>query len=151
MKKILFICHGNICRSPTAEFVMKYLIKKENLKNEYYISSAAVSSEELGHDIYGKAKAVLDRHGIPYEKRKAYQVKNSDYEKYDLFIIMDEDNRRRLLRIFGGDALNKIHLLGEYSGTYRDVYDPWYTLDFEAAYNDILAGCKGLLEQLKGK
>lgn len=148
MFKILFICHGNICRSPMAEFIFKDIVKKNNKEKDFFIKSRAVSNEETGHDIYGKAKGALERHGIPFEKHSAKIVTAEDYDSFDLLIIMDKDNRQRLLRIVGEDRENKIHLLGEYSGTNRDVSDPWFTEDFETAYKDIYDGCNGLLNAL---
>ena len=149
MTKLLFICLGNICRSPMAEAVMRQLAAEAGRSNEFEIASAAVSEEEWGHPIYPQAAAILRRQGIPYDgQRTARQMKVSDYEKYDLIIAMDEANIRGIQRIAGGDPDDKIRLLLDFAGQHRNVADPWYTRDFETAYNDILMGCQALLATL---
>jgi len=149
MTKILFICLGNICRSPMAEAIMKHLAAEAGRSDEFEIASAAVSEEEWGNPIYPPAASVLRRHGIAYDgQRIARQMKASDYEKYDLIIAMDEANIRGIRRIAGGDPDNKIRLLLDYAGEHRNVADPWYTRDFETAYDDILLGCRALLAAL---
>lgn len=146
MTKILFICLGNICRSPMAEAIMKHLAAETGRSGEFEIASAAVSEEEWGNPIYPPAASVLHRHGIAYDgQRIARQMKASDYEKYDLIIAMDEANIRGIRRIAGGDPDDKIRLLLDYAGEHRNVADPWYTRDFETAYDDILTGCRALL------
>lgn len=148
MIKILFICHGNICRSPLAEFIMKDLVKKEGLENNFYIASCATSTEEIGNRVYPPIARILDRLGIDYSEKRATQVKKSDYEKYDYLICMDSNNIRNLLRIIGSDTENKVHLLLDFAdGGY--VADPWYSDDFETCLNDVTRGCKALLENLK--
>lgn len=150
MTKILFICLGNICRSPMAEAIMKHLAAEAGRADEFEIASAAVSEEEWGNPIYPPAAAVLCRHGIAYDgERIARQMKASDYEKYDLIIAMDEANIFGIRRIAGGDPEDKIHLLLDYAGEHRNVADPWYTRDFETAYDDILKGCRALLSALR--
>ena len=149
MTKILFICLGNICRSPMAEAIMKHLAAEAGRSDEFEIASAAVSEEEWGNPIYPPAASVLRRHGIAYDgQRIARQMKASDYEKYDLIIAMDEANIRGIRRIAGGDPDNKIRLLLDYAGEHRNVADPWYTRDFKTAYDDILKGCRALLAAL---
>lgn len=149
MKKIMFICLGNICRSPMAEAIMRHLVAEAGRSDEFEIASAAVSEEEWGNPIYPPAAAVLRSHDIAYDgHRTARQMKASDYGKYDLIIAMDESNIRGIRRIAGGDPDNKIHLLLDYSGEHRNVADPWYTRDFETAYNDIFKGCRALLAAL---
>ena len=149
MTKILFICHGNICRSPMAEAIMKHLAAETGRSGEFEIASAAVSEEEWGNPIYPPAASVLHRHGIAYDgQRIARQMKASDYEKYDLIIAMDEANIRGIRRIAGGDPDDKIRLMLDYAGEHRNVADPWYTRDFETAYDDILTGCRALLAAL---
>jgi protein-tyrosine phosphatase len=149
MTKILFICLGNICRSPMAEAIMKHLAAEAGRSDEFEIASAAVSEEEWGNPIYPPAASVLRRHGIAYDgQRIARQMKASDYEKYDLIIAMDEANIRGIRRIAGGDPDNKIRLLLDYAGEHRNVADPWYTRDFETAFDDILKGCRALLAAL---
>lgn len=147
MKRILFVCHGNICRSPMAEFVMKDLVEKAGLGNQYYIESAAVSTEEIGNPIYPPAKRCLERHGVWYDPAKcARQVTRADYNRFDIIICMDASNLRLIRRIIPEDPENKIHLMMSYAGIERDVADPWYTGDFEATWEDVLQGCQCLMQ-----
>lgn len=152
MFKIMFVCHGNICRSPMAEFIMKDIVKKHGKESEFFIESSATSTEEIwngiGNPVYPPAKAELWKHGIKCEGKRAIQLKKSDYEKYDLFICMDNTNHRNILRIFGSDPSDKVHKLLSYAGRGGDVADPWYTGDFEITYNDILDGCTCLYDFL---
>lgn len=149
MKRILFICHGNICRSPMAEMIMKKLVSDARRTDEFFIESAAVSTEEIGNPIYPPAQRTLRQHGVPFTDHRARQVTRRDYDCYDLLICMDSYNIRWLNRIIpNGDPDDKVHLLMEYAGSVRDVADPWYTGDFEATWRDCLAGCTRLLEQL---
>ena len=149
MIKILFVCHGNICRSPMAEFVMKDLVEKENLAGQFRIASAATSREELGNPVYPPARRKLAEHGIDCSGKISRQVTESDYKIYDLLIGMDQANFRNLRRMFGGDVQGKIHLLMDYTDRPGEVADPWYTGDFEATWRDVLEGCQGLLRQLR--
>ena len=149
MKKILFVCHGNICRSPMAEFVMKDLVKKAGLESQFRIESAATSREEIGSPVYPPARRKLAEHGISCEGHAARQLTNQDYEEYDLLIGMDQANLRNMYRICGGDFDHKMSLLMDYTDHPGDVADPWYTGDFEATWRDVLAGCQGLLNQLR--
>ena len=149
MTRILFICHGNICRSPMAEFVMKDLVKKAGLEGQFHIESAATSTEELGNPVYPPAKRKLAEHGIDCTGKTARQLKNSDYDQYDLLIGMDRANLRNMHRICGGDFAGKLHLLMDYTNHPCDVADPWYTNDFETTWRDVLAGCQGLLNYLQ--
>ncbi|MBO4428305.1 MAG: low molecular weight phosphotyrosine protein phosphatase [Bacteroidales bacterium] len=149
MKRILFVCHGNICRSPMAEFIMKHLLKERGLEKEFLVESAAVSWEETGNPIYPPAKRCLSQHGIWFDPAKsARAVSPADYDRYDLIVCMDASNLRYLQRIIPSDPQGKIRLLMSYAGTARDVADPWYTEDFEQAYRDILEGCEGMMKQL---
>lgn len=148
MKKILFVCHGNVCRSPMAEFVMKDLVKKAGLEKEFCSESAATSTEELGNPVHRGTRRKLAEHGISCEGKTARQLKNSDYEKYDLLIGMDQANLRNMYRICGGDFADKMHLLLDYTDRPGEVADPWYTGDFEATWQDVLDGCRGLLREL---
>jgi len=148
MKKILFVCHGNVCRSPMAEFVMKDLVKKAGSEKEFCIESAATSTEELGNPVHRGTRRKLAEHGISCEGKTARQLKNSDYEKYDLLIGMDQANLRNMYRICGGDFADKMHLLLDYTDRPGEVADPWYTGDFEATWQDVLDGCRGLLREL---
>ena len=148
MKKILFVCHGNICRSPMAEFVMKDLVKKAGLASQFHIESAATSRGEIGNPVYPPARRKLAEHGISCGGHAARQLTNRDYEEYDLLIGMDRANLRDMHRICGGDFAGKLHLLMDYTDHPRDVADPWYTEDFKATWQDVLAGCQGLLHEL---
>ena len=149
MTKILFICHGNICRSPMAEFVMKDLVEKAGLAEQFQIASAATSREEIGNPVYPPARRKLSEHGIACSGHAARQLTNRDYGEYDLLIGMDSANLRNMQRICGGDAEGKMSLLMDHTARPGDVADPWYTGDFEATWQDVLEGCRGLLEQLR--
>ena len=149
MVKILFICHGNICRSPMAEFIFKNIIEKAGISHKFYVASAATSYEEIGNPVhYGTAK-ILDGLGISYSGKRAVHLEKSDYAKYDYLVCMDSANVRNTLRIVGDDTENKIHKLLEFANSCEDVADPWYTGDFDKTYKDVLAGCKGLLKYIE--
>ena len=149
MKKILFVCHGNICRSPMAEFVMKDLVQKAGLSDHFYIESAATSTEEIGNEVYPPAKRKLAEHGISCKGKKARQMTRSDYQRFDLLIGMDDWNIRNMTRIAGGDPEGKIHKLLDYTARKGDVADPWYTGDFDATWRDVTEGCRELLKSLE--
>ncbi len=151
MTKILFVCHGNICRSPMAEYVMKDLVKQAGLEKEFSIASAATSTEEIGNGVYPPARRKLQEHGIACTGHAARQLRQSDYQAYDLLIGMDRANLRNMLRICGGDPEGKISLLMDHTSRKGEVADPWYTGDFETTWQDVLEGCQELLEQLKRK
>ena len=151
MKKILFVCHGNICRSPMAEFVMMDLVKKAGLASQFHIESAATSREEIGNPVYPPARRKLAEHGISCDGHAARQLTNADYEKYDLLIGMDRDNLRDMYHICGGDPDGKLRLMMDYTDRPDDVADPWYTGDFESTWQDVLAGCQGLLRELTAR
>ena len=148
MTKILFVCLGNICRSPMAEFVMKDLVQKAGLEAQFEIASAATSYEEYGNPVYPPARRKLAEHGIDCAGKTARPLEKKDYEKYDLLIGMDSSNIRNMLRICGGDPAGKIHLLLEYAGRSDGIADPWYTGNFDATWNDVLKGCTALLNHL---
>ena len=148
MTKILFVCHGNICRSPMAEFVMKDLVQKEGLDGQLAIASAATSTEEIGNPVYPPARRKLAEHGIRCDGKRARQLRRDDYTRYDLLIGMDRANVRNMERICGGDPEGKLHLLLEYTARPGEVADPWYTGDFQATWEDVEAGCTGLLQSL---
>jgi len=151
MKKIrlLFVCHGNICRSPMAEFVMKEFVKRAGREEEFEIASAATSTEEIGNEVYPPARRKLAEHGIDSKGKRARQMTRRDYDRFDLLIGMDTWNIRNMNRICGGDPEGKIHMLMDYTQRPGDVADPWYTGDFEATWRDVTEGCEGLLEELK--
>ena len=147
MKNLLFVCHGNICRSPMAEFVMKALVQARGLTNEYHIESAAVSDEETGNPIYPPARRCLTQHGVAFDRSKtARTITRSDYNRFDRIIVMDRSNLRLIRYIIPEDPENKIHMLMSYTGRPRDVADPWYTGDFETTFQDLLEGCSAMLD-----
>ena len=149
MTKILFVCHGNICRSPMAEFVMKKLVREAKLDKEIYIASAATSREEIGNPVYPPARRELLSHGITCSGKTAVQMTAADYDRYDYIVIMDGNNRRNIMRIIGSDPENKVHRLMDYTDRPHDVADPWYTGDFELTYSDIDEGCRALLSYIQ--
>ena len=149
MKKVLFICHGNICRSPMAEFVMKDLVEKAGLSAQFEIASAATSTEEIGNPVYPPARRKLAEHGISCGSKTARQMTRRDYETYDHLIAMDHNNLRNMARFVGGDPEHKVSLLMDHTRRPGDVADPWYTGDFEATWQDVLEGCTALLEELR--
>ena len=148
MIKVLFVCLGNICRSPMAEFVLKDMVKNENRQSEFLIESAATSSEEIGNDVHRGTKRKLAEEGIQFTPRAARKITLSDYEKFDYIIGMDESNIRNMQRIFGGDPKKKIYKLLDFTQNSRSIADPWYTGNFEETYNDVVEGCNGFLEFL---
>lgn len=155
MVRIMFVCHGNICRSPMAEFIFKKMIAERGLSAEFEIRSSATSTEEIwngiGNPVYPPAKAELARHGISCEDKRAIQLQNPDYDKYDLFIGMDSANIRNMHQILGGDPNGKIHKLMDYTSRPGDVADPWYSDRFDITYRDIYEGCSELLKKLTAK
>ena len=148
MYRILFVCHGNICRSPKAEFVMKHLVEEAGRSDEFEIASAATSTEEIGNPVYPPARRKLAEHGISCSGKTARQLRHSDYDHYDLLIGMDQYNLRNMLRMCGGDPDGKIHLLLDYTDRPGDVADPWYTDNFDATWRDCMEGCTALLKTL---
>jgi protein-tyrosine phosphatase len=149
MKSILFVCHGNICRSPMAEFVMKDLVKKAGLEHEFSIASAATSTEEIGNPVYPPARRKLAEHGIGCAGHAARQLRRDDYDRWDYLVGMDSANLRNMHRICGGDPAGKISLLLDWTNRPGSVADPWYTGDFEATWQDVLEGCRNLLDQIR--
>ena len=153
MMRIMFVCHGNICRSPMAEFVLKKMVSERGMADQFVIASSATSTEEIwggvGNPVYPPAKAELAKHGISCEGKRAVQLMRADYDKYDLFIGMDSANIRNMHRMLGGDPQNKIRKLMDYTDRGGDVADPWYTRRFDVTYSDVVAGCEGLLDTLK--
>lgn len=153
MKKILFICHGNICRSPMAEIVMKDLVKKAGMEEKYEVASAATTSEEIwngiGNPVYPPARAKLREHGLSSEGKRARLMTRADYDEFDFLVGMDTENLYDMKRIAGGDPEGKISLLMDYTTRPRSVADPWYTGDFEATWRDVSEGTKALLAYLE--
>lgn len=152
MTKILFVCHGNICRSPMAEFVMKDLVRKAHMEDHFFIESAATSTEEIwngrGNPVYPPARKKLAEHGISCEGKRARQTTRADYARFDYIVGMDQANLRNMLRIYGGDPEKKVSLLMDYTSRPGSVADPWYTGDFETTWKDVSEGCEGLLRIL---
>ncbi len=152
MKRIMFICHGNICRSPMAEFVFKKMLKEKGVLDEFVVESSATSTEEIwngiGNPVYPPAREELARHGISCDSKRAIQLRRDDYEKYDMLICMDSRNIRNALVILGGDPEKKLCRLMDLTPQGGDVADPWYSGDFGTAYRDIEEGCKALLEKI---
>ncbi len=149
MTKIMFVCHGNICRSPMAQFVMQDMVDKAGLHDEFYISSAATSTEEIGNPVHPGTRRKLNENGISCEGKRAVQIKAADYERYDYIIVMDSLNMRNLRRIIKNDDKQKIHKLLDFTPGGGDIADPWYTGNFDVTYSDIVRGCRGLLEHMK--
>lgn len=153
MIRVLFVCLGNICRSPMAEFIMKSIISERGLSDRFYIASAATSTEEIwngvGNPVYPPAKRELAKHGISCEGKRAEQITKADYGKYDYILGMEERNIRNILRIVGKDPEHKVKLLLDYSDHPRDIADPWYTGNFESTYRDVVEGCEGFLLYLE--
>ncbi len=152
MKNIMFICHGNICRSPSAELLFNHIVKERHLEHRLHAVSSAVSSETIyrdgtGSPVYPQCRVLLEAEGIDCSHKRSVQLKKEDYGKYDLLVLMDADNRRRALQILGGDPEGKLKCLAEYIGG-TEIADPWYTRDFEKAMRDIKAGVIALIEEL---
>lgn len=150
MIKICFVCHGNICRSPMAEYLMKEMVNHECLSDKIYIESKATSNEEIGNDIHDGTKRILNEYNIPYSKHESTRLTKDDYNKFDYFILMDENNMRNIKHIFS-DKDNKIYKLLDFTNKKRDIADPWYTNNFDQTYSDIKIGCQKLLEFIKKK
>ena len=148
MITIMFVCLGNICRSPMAEFVMKDLVRKEGTADLFEIASGATSSEQVGNPVYPNVKKLLTEHGIDCSAKRAYKMQKSDYEKYDMLVCMDESNLKNMKRICGEDTEGKMHLLMEFAGSSAGVADPWYTRDFETAWRDVNKGCRALYDYI---
>ena len=151
MIRVLFICHGNICRSPMAEFIFKKIVSNAGISDKFYIASAAVSNEEHGNPVYPPCRKLLNEHEIDCSEKRAVQIKKSDYDKYDYILGMDHWNLKNMLRILKSDPEDKVKLLLDYSDDPRDIADPWYTGGFDVTYSDVVEGCEAFLEYLKDK
>ena len=149
MKKILFLCHGNICRSPMAEFVFKHVVAQNGKQDNYYIASAALSNEEIGKDVHYGTKNILNIKGVPHSSRQAVKFTPKDYEIYDYILIMDQNNFNYIKRILPNNNLNKVYKFLSFAGLERDIADPWYTGDFEQTYNDVLLASNSLIKYLE--
>ncbi len=145
MKKVLMICHGNICRSTMAEFVLKDMVQKQGIADDFHIESAGTSREELGNDTHYGTKQKLRQMNVPFAKRQARQVTKADYDAFDYLICMDKYNLKNLVRIIGADTQNKVHLLLDFAKQSKDIADPWYTGNFDETYDDVVRGCNGFL------
>lgn len=151
MTKVLMVCHGNICRSPMAEFILIHMLKKAGLEGDCLVDSMATSYEEIGNPVHHGTRQVLKEHNIKCLEHRAARMRREDYGRYDLILGMDTNNIRNIMRIIGDDPDNKVHLLLDYSDNPRDIADPWYTGDFDTTYADITEGCEALIKHLYGK
>ena len=148
--RVLFVCHGNICRSPMAEFVFKDMVKKRRISDLFQIASAATSTEEVGNPVHHGTRRVLNKLGISTDGKRAIQMTKADYDAYDYIIAMDSRNVSNIYKIIGSDSQNKVKRLLEYANKNQDIADPWYTGDFEKTYEDIYEGCEALLKAILG-
>ena len=148
MINVLFVCHGNICRSTMAEFVMKDVVEKAGVEKDFFIQSRATHRDELGADTHWGTKEKLDKEGIPYTKRQATLMTREDYNKYDYILGMDDENMRYIGKIIGADPANKVFMLMDFAGEHRSIADPWYTGNFDATFDDVLKACQGLLKHI---
>ncbi|MEE3403963.1 MAG: low molecular weight protein-tyrosine-phosphatase [Acutalibacteraceae bacterium] len=155
MIKIMFVCHGNICRSPMAEMILKDMVRKRGIADRFVIASSATSTEEIwgdtGSPVYPPARAMLKKKDIPCEDHHAVQIRKSDYAAYDYIIAMEQFNLRNMRSVIGSDPDQKVYRMLDFTGTPRDVSDPWFSGDFESAYNDISRGCAAFLDYLEGR
>ncbi len=148
MIKVMFVCHGNICRSPMAEYVFKKMIKDMKLEDNFIIESSATSSEEIGSDIHYGTKRILDKYNIPYQMREAKRFRKEWYDSFDYIILMDQNNKRNLYKIIENDPNHKVKMLLEYAGESRDIADPWYNGNFEKTYEDIVIGLNSFIKHI---
>lgn len=149
MIKVLFVCHGNICRSPMGEYIFKDMVAKAGLSSQFEIASAATSREEIGNPVYPPARRKLAEHGISCDGHHARQINRQDYDKYDYLIGMEQYNIRNMMRILGSDPQHKVCRLLDFTKYPRDIDDPWYTGDFETTYREVLEGCEALMEEIR--
>ncbi len=146
MMRVLFVCYGNICRSPMAEFILKDMVKKIGLENQFLIESKGTSGEEIGNPLYYLAEDILKKHDVPYETRRAERFVASDYQDYDYILAMEEENVEEIKRIVGEDTQKKVYRLLDFTDNPKDIIDPWYSRNFEVAYQEIYTGCKSFVE-----
>ena len=151
MIKVLFVCHGNICRSPMAEYVMQHMVEQRHISHKYHIESAATSREEIGNDVHHGTKRKLSEVGIACPRRAARQVTRADYDNYDYLIVMDTWNIRNLHRVIGSDPDHKVYKLLAFAGSSRDIADPWYTGNFDETYNDVVEGVTALIDKIESE
>lgn len=151
MIKILFICHGNICRSPMGEFIMKKMLKEAGLGDKVKVDSVAATRDEIGNDMYPPAKDKLRKEGVPFKPRQARLLTRKDYEENDYLIAMDQENLDDIRYLVGEDKDHKVHLMMDFAGEHREVADPWYTRNFDVTYDDLVKGCTGLLRDVREK
>lgn len=149
MIKVMMVCHGNICRSTMAEFVLKDMVKKQHIEDKFIIDSSATSREEIGNGVHHGTRRKLAEMDVPCGEHRAVQITKKDYDNYDYILIMDANNRRNLMRIIGADTEGKVHGLLDFSGRPRDIADPWYTGNFDVTYDDVVEGCETFLEHLR--
>ena len=146
MMRVLFVCYGNICRSPMAEFIFKEMVKKLGLENQFLIESKGTSGEEIGNPLYYLAEDILKKHNVSYEKRRAERLVAKDYQNYDYILAMEEENVEEIKRIVGEDTKKKVYRLLDFTNNPKDIIDPWYSRNFEESYQEIYTGCKSFLE-----
>ena len=151
MIRVMFVCHGNICRSPMAEFVLKDMVEKRGIADKFFIESAATSTEEIGSPVHRGTREKLRKYGISTEGKYAVQLKKSDYDRFDYILGMDRANIRNTKRMVGNDSEGKVMRLLDFSENPRDIADPWYTGNFDITYDDIIEGCEAFLEKIKDK
>ncbi|MVX67016.1 low molecular weight phosphotyrosine protein phosphatase [Clostridium chromiireducens] len=151
MIKIMFVCHGNICRSPMAEFIFKNMVKQKGMSDNFYIASCATSTEEIGNSVYPPAKRKLMEHNISCEGKRSVQLRKEDYNKFDYLVAMDQKNMGNIFKIIKEDPENKVYKLLNFTTTPKDIADPWYSGDFDTTYNEIYEGCRGLLDFINNR
>ena len=146
MIKVMFVCHGNICRSPMAEYIFKNMVKEKGMLDNFYIASCATSTEEIGNSVYPPARRKLTEHNISCDGKRSVQLRKEDYNKFDYLVAMDQKNMRNIFKIIKEDTEKKVYKLLDFTSTPKDIADPWYSGDFDTTYDEICKGCKGLLD-----
>lgn len=151
MIKVMFVCHGNICRSPMAEFIFKNMVKQKGMSDNFHIASCATSTEEIGNSVYPPARRKLMENNISCEGKRSVQLRKEDYNKFDYLVAMDQKNMRNIFKIIKEDRENKVYKLLDFTTTPKDIADPWYSGDFDTTYNEIYEGCRGLLDFINNR